>query len=543
MANNSFSEWSKDELIKEVKKLRKRKKYGVVWEEKLEQVVELCKEKLPVLVQDESKKIITAAREPTGILIEGDNYHALSVLNYTHKGRISVIYIDPPYNTGSEGFRFNDKIVDKEDAYRHSKWLSFMSKRLNLAKNLLRSTGVVFISIDDNEVSQLKLACDEVFGEQNFVANIIWEKKFSPQNDAKWFSDNHDYILVYAKNKNLWHPNLLPRSDSSNARYVNPDNDARGPWSSGDLSVKTYSKEYDYPIQTPSGRVVNPPRGTCWRLPKKKFEQLVSDNRIWFGKDGSNVPRIKRFLSEVQEGMVPLTIWTYQEAGHTQEGRQEFKEIVKDSLFDNPKPTKLIKRILSIASDRESIVLDFFAGSGTTGQAVLELNSEDNGNRTFILCTNNENNIAKEVCYPRIKNVILGYDSSKNMKIEGLNGNLRYFITDFVNAESTDANKKLIVDKSTEMLCLRENCFDELMCETYFKIFSNNENKHLGIIYDDEGIDSFKKAVKKLNTKFTVYVFSLDESAREEEFEDMNGLVKLKPIPAVILNVYKRIFK
>jgi adenine-specific DNA-methyltransferase len=543
MVTGNFSDWSKEELVREIKKLKKRKKYGIVWEDKTEQVVELCKEKLPVLVEDKIRNIATVKEKPINILIEGDNYHALSVLNYTHKGKINVIYIDPPYNTGSEGFRFNDKIVDKEDAYRHSKWLSFVSKRLSLAKNLLRNSGVIFVSIDDNESAQLKLLCDEVFGEQNFVASIIWEKKFSPQNDAKWFSDNHDYVLVYAKNKELWHPNLLPRSEISNARYSNPDNDPRGPWTSGDLSVKTYSKEYDYPIQTPSGRIVNPPRGTCWRVSRARFDQLVADHRIWFGKDGNNVPRLKRFLSQVQEGIVPLTIWTYRDAGHTQEGRQEFKEIVQGSLFDNPKPTKLIKRILKIASDKNSIVLDFFAGSGTTGQAVLELNNEDAGNRMFILCTNNENDIATEVCYPRIKNIILGYKSSSNENVKGLGGNLRYFKTDFVDAEPTDANKKRIVDKSTEMLCLKEDCFNEVKTEANFRVFTNHQGKNLGIIYDDDGIEPFKEEARKSNKEFVVYVFSLDESAREEEFEDIMNLVKLKPIPAVILNVYRRIFK
>ena len=543
MAKKDYSGWSREELVREIEKLEKRKKYGVVWEEKTEDIAKLCEEKLPVLVEENKKRILLDSEKPVNIFIEGDNYHALSVLNYTHKGKVDVVYIDPPYNTGSEGFRFNDKIVDKEDAYRHSKWLSFVSKRFSLAKNLLRNSGVIFISIDDNEFAQLKLLCDEIFGEQNFVATIIWEKKFSPQNDAKWFSDNHDYVLVYAKSKELWHPNLLPRSEVSNARYSNPDNDPRGPWASGDLSVKTYSKEYDYPIHTPSGRTVNPPRGTCWRVSKSRFDELVADHRIWFGRNNNNVPRLKRFLSEVKGGLVPLTIWSYRDAGHTQEGRQEFLEIVKDSLFDNPKPTKLIKRILKIASDRSSIVLDYFAGSGTTGQAVLELNKEDRGSRRFILCTNNENNIATEVCYPRIKNIILGYNSSKNEKVEGLGGNLRYFKTDFVDAEPTDANKKRLVDKSTEMLCLKEDCFDKVREGLNYKIFKDNHEKYLGIIYDDEGIEPFKKEAKRMRKDFVVYVFSLDESAREEEFEDMQSTVELKPIPAVILNVYKRIFK
>ncbi|HYL72536.1 MAG TPA: site-specific DNA-methyltransferase [Candidatus Acidoferrum sp.] len=386
-----YNDWSKPELIREIKKLEKRKKYGLIWDEERTKEIfeEELQKKLPVLNEIKSNQILTNPKQPINILIEGDNYHALSVLNYTHKGKIDVIYIDPPYNTGKE-FTYNDKIVDAEDSYKHSKWLSFMQKRLELAKKLLSKKGVIFISIDDNEQAQLKLLCNEIFNEENFVANIVWQKKFSPQNDAKYFSDMHDFILVYARKKNIngekdgWIRNLLPRTEEMNLRYKNPDNDPRGLWASGGLDVKTYSEQYDYPITTPSGRVVNPPKGTCWRVPKARLNELIKDNRIWFGENGNNVPRIKRFLSEVQAGIVPTTWWDIKFAGHNQDAKQELNRINIEQPFDNPKPVKLIRRILEIASDKNSIVLDFMAGSGTTGNAVLELNKNDNGNRKFI---------------------------------------------------------------------------------------------------------------------------------------------------------------
>jgi len=262
-----------------------------------------------------------------------------------------------------------------------------MYPRLKLARNLIRDDGVIFISIDDTEQANLRKICDDVFGEDNFVANIIWQKKYSPSNDAKWLSDNHDFILCYAKNKNVWRPNLLARSKEQNQRYTNPDNDPRGNWKPSDLSVKTYSEKNDYPITTLAGRIVRPPSGSCWRLSQGKLQEMIADNRIWFGIDGNNVPAIKRFLNEVKDGITPLTIWTYQEVGHNQTAAKEIKYIFKDSnskIFDTPKPTSLIKKIIDIASEENGIILDFFAGSATTGHATWLKNLEYQGKRKFI---------------------------------------------------------------------------------------------------------------------------------------------------------------
>ena len=550
MKNSNYSDWSKEDFIKEIKKLKKRKKYGIVWdEEKTKEKFDIDSEnKLPILKEVKSKEIQTDKNSLTNTLIEGDNYHALSVLNYTHTKRVDVIYIDPPYNTGRE-FRFNDHMVEFEDTYRHSKWLSFMKKRLVLARKLLKNSGVIFISIDDNEQATLKILCDEVFGPENFIANIIWQKKYSPQNDAKYFSDMHDFILVYARKKNMgdekngWVRNMLPRTEEMNARYKNPDNDPRGVWKSTDLSVKTYSKNYDYPIITPSGKKVNPPKSRCWMTSQERMKKLIKDNRISFGKADNGVPRLKQFLTEVQQGIVPVTWWNREFAGHNQDAKQELKRFDLTDIIETPKPVKLIKRILQIASRKNSIILDFFAGSGTTGHSVLELNKDDGGNRKFILCTNDEGNICTKICYPRIQKVIKGYTNTKNEKIKGLGGNLKYFKTDFVDGEPTDKNKKKLVEQCTEMLCLKEDRFDEIKQTKTHSIFKNHEEKYLGIIYDDDGIEPLKKQIKSLGKKFNVYVFSLDDSAREEEFEDVKGMVDLKPIPEVILNVYRRILR
>ncbi|MDO8886162.1 site-specific DNA-methyltransferase [Candidatus Oleimmundimicrobium sp.] len=346
------------------------------------------------------------------IFIEGENLEVLKVLQKSYFGKIKMIYIDPPYNTGNDNFIYPDKFSETRDEYLgrigdkdetgyltreglfrknskdsghyHSNWLSMMYPRLFLARNLLRDDGVIFVSIDDNEVHNLRLLLNEVFGEENFVATIIWQKKYSPSNDAKWLSDNHDYILLYAKSKEIWRPQLLPRTEEANSRYINPDNDPRGDWKPSGLDVKTYSAKYDYEITVPSGRIVKPPKGACWRVSKERFQELVKDKRIWFGRDGNNVPAIKRFLSEVKQGITPLTIWLHEEVGHNQEATQELKGlgIVE---FDSPKPVRLMKQIVEISScDSNDIILDFFSGSGTTAQAVLALNKED-GNRKFIL--------------------------------------------------------------------------------------------------------------------------------------------------------------
>ena len=296
---------------------------------------------------------------PGNMLIHGDNLLALRALEENFTGQIKCIYIDPPYNTGSAFEHYDDNI-------EHSIWLSLMRERLIILHKLLSDNGSIWISLDDEEQAYCKILCDEIFGRNNFVANVIWHKKHTRANDARWFSDNHDFILVFAKNKDKWNPNLLPRTEESMKGYTNPDNDPRGVWASGPCHVKTPNPKDIYPITTPSGRLVMPPNGTSWRFSEQKMEELILDNRIYFGSSGDNVPRYKRFITDVQNGFVPLTLWFRDEVGDNQEAKSEVKKIVPDDVFSTPKPERLIERVLTLGSNSGDIVLDSFLGSGTT---------------------------------------------------------------------------------------------------------------------------------------------------------------------------------
>ena len=337
------------------------------------------------------------------LYIEGDNLEVLKLLQTAYYRKVKMIYIDPPYNTGND-FVYEDDFADPLARYKevtqqttksnpetmgrfHTNWLNMMYPRLRLAANLLRDDGVIFISIDDNEVTNLRKICDEVFGEENFVAQLIWERAYSPKNDAKYISNSHDYVLMYAKYIDKFVIGRLPRTEEANARYQNPDNDPRGVWKPGDLSVKTYNADCDYPITTPSGRIVEPPTGRCWRQSKESFQKSVEDNRIWFGIDGNSVPQVKRFLSELKfEGMAPQSLMFYKQVGHSQEGAKEVTSLLEAGVFDGPKPTRLLNRLITLANtDKDSIILDFFSGSATTAHAVMQLNAEDGGNRQFIM--------------------------------------------------------------------------------------------------------------------------------------------------------------
>ena len=348
------------------------------------------------------------------LFIEGDNLDALKLLQETYLNKVKLIYIDPPYNTGSD-FIYDDDFAEDTESYLgrsnqkdeggnrmvanteangrfHSDWLTMIYPRLRLAKNLLAHDGAIFVSIADHEVHNLRMIMNEVFGADNFVATIIWQKVFSPKNSARHFSEDHDYIVVYARSADEWKPSLLPRTDEMNARYANPDDDPRGPWTSGDLSARNFYGEGTYSVITPSGRRLDgPPPGTYWRVSSDKLEELNRDKRIWWGTDGGNVPRLKRFLSEVKTGRVPQTLWGYDEVGHTQEAKKELLAAVafpnSDSMFDTPKPTRLLKRILQLSTlpNENAVVIDFFAGSGSTLHAAMALNAEDAGNRQVIL--------------------------------------------------------------------------------------------------------------------------------------------------------------
>ena len=612
MENNQTQEKLLAEIERLKKELKKKKKYGLVWEEKPEDVVEMCKEKLPVLKEVKGKEIITDKNKPMNLLIEGDNYHALSVLNYTHKGKIDVIYIDPPYNTGkAKEWKYNDKYVDENDGYKHSKWLNMMEKRLKLAKNILAENGVIFISINDYEGSQLKVLMDNIFIEDNFIAKLVWEnKEGGGSSDSEFFRIKHEYILVYAKKKeNLYLDGEYAEEDSA-YNYQDEFIKERGKYKLIKLNSFSiqYSQSLDYEIKLPNGKTILPSengkRG-CWRWSKKKFVWGVENEFIVFkdNQDGDMWVYTKQYF-KVDENNKPINRKTPHRGviskWSSTLATKQLEKIFNSKKFDYPKPYELIQFLIKLYTNKNSIILDFFAGSGTTGHAVLELNNEDGGNRMFVLCTNNENDICEEVTFPRIQKVINGYDFKGNdkkilfqkkltysqlekfdetiqeikevieknkslfdkieKKLEdniikiigtrnisdkkiGLGGNLKYFKTNFVDyKESTDRNKIKLTKEAVEMLCVKEGAFELVLNNEDFKIFKNHDH-YAGIIFDQLAIADFKKAIKDIKGKISVYIFSLGDDSFEDEFEDIKQKVKLSPIPEAILKVYRRIYK
>ena len=392
------------------------------------------------LVPDPAKSLNPAGTDDN-LIIHGDNLKALKALLPRYAGRVKCIYIDPPYNTGNEGWAYNDKVnsplmrewlaqtVDSEDLERHDKWLCMMWPRLQLLKELLSDDGVIFISIDDNEQHHLRMLMDEIFGDNNFTATVIWQKIFSPKNTAKYFSQDHDFILAYARDITQWIPNNLERSEQAISRYKNVDDDPRGAWSSSDLTARNYYSRGTYEVISPSGTSFKPSIGNYFRVTPERFAELDNDGRIWWGQDGNNMPRLKRYLSEVKQGVVPQTLWLHSTVGHTQGAKQELVSVLNfersEDVFNTVKPSSLIKRILQIATDKDSIILDSFAGSGTTAQAVLALNKEDGGNRKFILveCEDYADTITAE----RVRRVINGVPDARDKSLqEGLGGSFTY---------------------------------------------------------------------------------------------------------------------
>jgi len=485
----------------------------------------MCKEKLPVLKEVKNKEIITDKDKPINLLIEGDNYHALSVLNYTHAKKIDVIYIDPPYNTGNKDFIFNDRYIDREDSYRHSKWLSFMEKRLKLAKNLLKDDGVIFISIDTIEFAQLKLLMDSIYGENNFLNNIVWRKTNSPKSQTIGLGNQHEYVLMYSKNINSFLINK--KIGSIDEKYLKMfsqnDNDGRGPYRTIEIEAHGIQKGKNRKEFIFKGRKAP------WLYSLEILENWWKEGRIYISKTGRF--RKKEYLKEIK-GRLLSDLWVDDEIKPLQGGSREYLN------FPTQKPLSLIKRIIKLCPFENSTILDFFAGSGTTGEAVLELNRKEGSNRRFILCTYNKENengkIIDDYCYPRLKNNIL------NNKF---GGNLKYFKTDFVDYdEPTDRNKIKLTKQATEMLCVKEGTFEKVIDDERFKVFKNASH-YTGIIYDQVVIPTFKRTIKDIKGKFSVYIFSLGDETFDDEFKDVKQKVQLSPIPEAILRVYRRIFK
>lgn len=604
------------------------KKFGLVWEEKPEDIVARCETDIPVLEEVKGLAVTGDDDAPQNLIIEGDNFHALSILKYTHSSKFDICYIDPPYNTGSsDGFRYNDRWVDKTDAWRHSKWLSFMSKRLHLAKDLLKRTGVIFISIDHNELHYLKALCDEIFGEVNFIGQITWINKIAGRQTSKTMAGTHEFILAYAmgddaakewmvsasKMKTLMpqmyrSPNYEEMKDehgkfimtnqlyNTNSKFnertsptlvfvihYNPD--------TGDIKFSDIGEKVTYDGFTPILPHPSASKNTkfhAWRWSRQKI--LNEPHNLYFCLSKKNnqwtiFTKRRDYDSTRFKNIVEIN------------GIHGNNEIAALGLeFNNPKPKELIKLLIGIADKKDALVLDFFAGSGTTGHAVLDLNGEDNGRRRFVLCTNNEGNIARNVCRPRIQKVIKGYQytdmqytiifektlSPSNLssvsdsaafaikkhegkydkilrRIEGgtlriygakkvsrqqksMAANLKYFKTAFVPASHNDSGKARLLKKADDMICVKEGTFTLVKSTSKWKIFRDGQ-RYTSIIHDEREIPAFKEFASARKGKFAAYIFSLDEDDFSDEFSDMSGKISPKTIPGPILNIYKRIFK
>lgn len=591
--------------------LHEQKKYGLVWEDKPEDVEQKLEDELPVLKEVKERAIISDdPSAPNHILIEGDNLHALTALTYTHQGKIDVIYIDPPYNTGNKDFKYNDNFVDKEDEYRHSKWLSFMSKRLEISKQLLSEKGVIFISIDDNEQSALKLLCDEIFGEDNSIGPIIQNKQ-NAKNDTINVQKNHEFILCYRKkaryaddSKATLLPNIILKrkikkpviqDENGDFFYLNDAITTRG--DGGTLNARSnlgYSIYYhptskkfipviDYDIEkakfcndesevyiTDSKLcdqgyiVIRPPkvRGRLgsWTWDINKFNKDSKNIYIKSTKKGYSV--IKRTFVDPNKVTLINDSFFYEEIIYsnsrsiidfsTNDGTTKFKEIMgNDITFNNPKNVDMLYYLVNISSEINSIILDFFAGSGTTLHATLELN-KDGGHRQCILVTNNENNICEEVTYMRSKKVIQGYTTPKGEEIEGLKNNtLRYYRTDFVPREQTNKNKRALMAAATDLLCIKNDVYTEQntfggrkLKPNAARYFDNGKTQML-LIYNELAVEAFASMLKEIEVegKIKIYVFSNNRYAYNDNFENVLDKVELCALPAAIYDAYKKVLK
>ncbi len=560
--SSAYSSRTKEQLVQEVERLRNRKKYGLIWEDKPEDVVLQCQENIPVLKEIKNRKIVSNDSLPTNILIEGDNYHSLSVLNYTHQEKVDLIYIDPPYNTGATDWRYNNDYIDENDQWRHSKWISFMRHRLRLARNLLSESGVIYCAIDHYELFGLGLLCDEIFGETNRLGVITVVHKPEGRQFANFFSPSNEFMLVYAKNKTEARLNEVVLDEEQKERFS--EQDEYGNYrlknfirlTDGKYSLRENAPEGFYPIYVSKdlkrfsldkkdGYVAVFPitdRGIerTWKTLGDTFLEKVKLGNIVSKEENDKVI----IYEKLREDQVIKTHWARKEYHSYHFGTKIIEEILGSKKFDFPKSLNLIMDIIKLSTKDNSIVLDFFAGSGTTGHAVLELNKQDGGNRKFILCTNNENKICEEVTYERIKRVIKGYKNKKGEKVDGLGGNLSYSKTDLVNIEKvqkiSDDTKIKIAYQAGEMIALREDTLTEVDKNEWWQIFKGNEK--LTAIYFTEDKTKLKELIKLLENKklpTTLYVFGWGKNEYKNDYSTKT--IHVEDIPEPILEVYKEI--
>ena len=532
--------------------LQTHKKYGLVWEEKKENVEERLRDEQPVFQEVKDKFIPSDTPEaPNHILIEGDNLEALTALSYTHEGKIDVIYIDPPYNTGNKDFVYNDSFVDSEDCYKHSKWLSFMNKRLKIAKRLLSDKGVIFISIDDNEQAQLKMLCDGIFGVDHFICNFIWKSRQNKDNrNISGVSIDHEYIICYCKTMGI---RSFIGAERKMDNYSNPDNDPRGPWTSANmagLATEAARPNLHYDLIDPNTGINygRPQKG--WRYDRNTMASLIADNRILWPETPKGRPRKKSFLSEISD-ILPGYASIVGKDVYTRTATVEQNDIFGNALFGFPKPVFLVQELISQTSNKSSTILDFFAGSGTTLHATMQLNSEDGGHRQCILVTNNENGICEKVTYERNKRVIQGYTTPKGIEVEGLHhNNLRYYRTAFISRDRTQKNMRSLVNAATDLLCIKEDLYKEqsafgpLRLQPSLVRYFTDGIHHMLVVYHEELIDQLVEAIKQMDfgrERLKVYVFSPGRYAFDDNFYEVSDKVLLVALPAAIYDAYQKV--
>lgn len=546
--------------------MKKEHRYGLNWIDVPEAFDEETKNKIPTLEEVKENAISNDDGKPTHILIEGDNYHALQCLNYTHEGKIDVIYIDPPYNTGKE-FVYKDSrnlekypngsLIDSEHPLRHSAWLSFMSKRLKLAKNLLSEKGVIFISIDDNEQANLKLLCDEIFGEKNFES-FIWKKKGGAGNTEKIIGCLTEYILCYFKHKQSGIFNYQKFERTYKFKDDKGFFNLEGIEKSNSGTYARPTMLFDI-VNPKDNKVYKPSKNMRWTIGEKSVQEMIENEQLFFDDKKNKVYRIKR--AEDYEQSLNVYYNLLEDCGSLSFAKDELEKLgFEREFFDTPKPTILLDRILKIASSKSSTILDFFAGSGTTLHATMKLNEEDGGNRQCILVQLNENNICKEVTYERNKRVILGYTNSKGEQIAGLGNSLKYYKTAFVGKNdaqfATDEDKIELAKKAGSLISISENTLEEIKTTEYFQIFKNPvTQKHTAVYFNEDPIN-FDEFVEEINSvvervvtehcrsvettnKVAVYVYCEGSpEIYENEFDDLTN-IEIKPIPSPILQIYR----
>jgi len=541
---------TQDERAYLINLVNTKKKYGLVWEDKPEDVEEQLRDNLPVLKEVKDRAIINGEDNPNHILIEGDNLHALTALTFTHEGAIDVIYIDPPYNTGKRNeFRYNDKWVDNNSPFKHSMWLSYLDKRLKISKMLLSENSAIFISIDNNEYSQLKLLCDEIFNENNYIGTLIWRKKEGGGQTDAYFVTEHEYILCYKKGSFNW----INHSEEGNISQYNKKDEIGSykivkleKWGSG--ARKEDRPTMHFALTSPDGNDYFPvaPDGNPgrYRVGRNTMNDIINEKRIhWEKKDFKWIPYEKIYFDPEKNKIIKARSILYKLA-NTGAGSNELTDIFNSKdTFENPKPTDLIKFVLSHSSLYNSTILDFFAGSGTTLHSTMALNAEDGGNRQCILVTNNENNICEEVTYERNKRVIQGYTNVKGEAIDGFkNNNLRYFKSEFVSRETSLKNKRELTYLATELLCIKEDCYTEKNIDIKDAKLFVNKKITLLVLFDDHNIPDAIEFIKSYEgPKIKVYVFSIGSDPYTEDFTEVLNKIELCALPDAIYKAYQNV--